>query len=60
MADYIAQNPSFLVNGFMKAGITGALDGHDPSEDSHNAIESEESDYEESDYDMEDSDMQLY
>ena len=29
MADYIGQNPSFLVNGFIKAGITGALDGLD-------------------------------
>ena len=25
-ADYISQNPSFLVNGFIKAGITGCID----------------------------------
>ena len=30
MADYIGENPSFLVNGFIKAGITGALDAQDP------------------------------
>ena len=29
MVDYIVQNPSFLVYGFIKAGITGALDGLD-------------------------------
>ena len=29
MPDYIGQNPSFLVNGFIKVGITGALDGLD-------------------------------
>ena len=27
MAAYVADNPQFLVNGFIKAGITGALDG---------------------------------
>ena len=27
---YIGHNPSFLVNGFIKAVITGALDGLDP------------------------------
>ena len=26
-ADYISQNPLFLVNGFIKAGITGCIDG---------------------------------
>ena len=30
MANYIGENPSFLVNGFIKAGITGALDAQDP------------------------------
>ena len=30
MADCIGQNPLFLVNGFIKAGIMGALDGQDP------------------------------
>ena len=27
MADYICENPQFIVNGFIKSGITGALDG---------------------------------
>ena len=27
MAEYIAENPSFLVNGFIASGITGAIDG---------------------------------
>ena len=30
MANYIGWNLSFLVNSFIKAGITGALDGLDP------------------------------
>ena len=28
MASYISDNPQFIVNGFMRAGITGALDAH--------------------------------
>ena len=28
MAEYFAENPQIIVNGFIKAGITGALDGH--------------------------------
>ena len=27
MASYISNNPSFIVNGFIRFGITGALDG---------------------------------
>ncbi len=27
MADYFAENPQIIVNGFVRAGITGALDG---------------------------------
>ncbi len=34
MHSYIAENPSFLVNGFLKSVITAALDG---SLDSHKA-----------------------
>lgn len=26
MSDYISQNPTFFVNGFIKSGITGAFD----------------------------------
>ena len=28
MAEYFAENPQIVVNGFVKAGIAGALDGH--------------------------------
>ena len=28
MASYISDNPQFIVNGFIRAGITGALDAH--------------------------------
>lgn len=27
MAEYIRRNPRFIVHGFLKSGITGALDG---------------------------------
>ena len=27
MAKYISDNPQFIVNGFIRSGITGALDG---------------------------------
>jgi hypothetical protein len=27
MAEYIARNPQFIVNSFIKSGITGALNG---------------------------------
>ena len=27
MADYISDNPQFIVNGFVRSGITGTLDG---------------------------------
>ena len=26
MAEYISDNPQFIVNGFLRSGITGALD----------------------------------
>ena len=29
MAKYFADNPQILVNGFIMAGITAALDGHE-------------------------------
>ena len=28
IAEYFADNPQIIVNGFVKAGIAGALDGH--------------------------------
>jgi len=33
MVDYIDQNPQFIVNGFIHAGITGALDGKSDESD---------------------------
>ena len=52
MAEYLADNPQFIVNGFRRAGILGALDGIDESdeqseghgsdEDSETEIESNE------------------
>ena len=34
MADYIGENPQFVINGFIRSGITGALDGTIEEEDS--------------------------
>ena len=34
MAEYLINNPQFIVNGFIKAGIAGALDCIDQDEDS--------------------------
>lgn len=36
MADYIADNPQFIVNGFLCAGIFNALDGEETCEESDN------------------------
>ena len=33
MADYFANNPDMIVNGFIKSGICGALDGLESDED---------------------------
>ena len=32
-AEYVSDNPSFLVNGFIKAGITGSIDGRGDDEE---------------------------
>ena len=49
MADYFTQNPQIIVNGFVRAGIAGALDGYvDKETDSE---EDRDSDSEESDFD---------
>ena len=34
MADYISGNPQMIVNGFIRSGITGALDGEEPDDTS--------------------------
>lgn len=49
MADYFAQNPQIIVNGFVRAGIAGALDGHVDKETA--SEEDRDSDSEESDCD---------
>ena len=42
MAEYFADNPQIIVNGVVKAGIAGALDGHaDEQEGKQNAREDE-------------------
>ena len=52
MAEYIASNPQFVVNGFRRAGIPGALDGFEDEEgdtdlDSDSDLLSEEYDSDE-------------
>ena len=51
MADYFASNPAIIVNGFIKAGITGAFDGElEEGEDENTEEESDtEDDFDESD-----------
>ena len=45
MATYISQNPQFIVNGFVKAGISRALDRVEESlEESDTAETSDDSD----------------
>ena len=54
MADYFTENPQIIVNGFVRAGITAALDGKDPEDD-------KERDYDydtESDFDATESDLE--
>ena len=33
MAEYFADNPQIIVNGFVKAGITAALDGQEDQQE---------------------------
>ena len=57
MSQYIADNPQFIVNGFMRAGISHALDGFDNDEEENGedsepedeAVSEEEYDYMEED-----------
>ena len=54
MADYIGQYRSFFVNGFIKAGINGALDSLDPEgKDATNEIDEDTSADDTSESDME-------
>ena len=38
MAEYIANNPDFIVKGFRRAGISGALDDIDSDDEDMNEI----------------------
>ncbi len=43
MAEYISDNPQFIINGFVRSGITGAIDGVEDETESDN--ESNNSDH---------------
>ena len=63
MAEYFAENPQIIVNGFVRAGITGALDGHWDEEnemesDEENALESDEEETESDEENKLDNDME--
>ena len=46
MAEYFADNPQIVVNGFMRTGIAGALDGHQDEQEGQESEENEtESDF---------------
>ena len=51
MVDFIQDNPQFIVNGFIKAGILGAIDG--VPEDEIQSVE-EHDDSDESDFEPDD------
>ena len=45
MADYISDNPQFIVNGFIRSGITDALDGTYNSSDDSDASENTDGEF---------------
>ncbi len=54
MGDYLANNPQFVVNGFRRAGISDALDGH--RVDDSNSADKDEDPLSEDDFSAEDND----
>ena len=46
MAEYLAENPQIIVNGFIKAGIATALDGHGNMQEEEQNDEEHETDSE--------------
>lgn len=54
MGKYIAENPQFIVNGFIRSGITGAL--HNCFND-ENGVPTDDSELEQSDIDLDDDDV---
>ena len=59
MAEYLSANPQFVVNGFIRSGITHALDHNDESNVAESGFtcdeDEEDSDYQEDSDDKEDS-----
>ena len=56
MADYVCENPQFIVNGFIKSGITGALDGtHTSDSEDRQETDSKQDTDDESEEESEDS-----
>ena len=49
MVEYIGENPQFIVNGFIRSGITAALDGDESDESIDESDESDNSDDDASD-----------
>ena len=47
MKDYISDTPRIIVAGFVRSGITGALDHYYGKNDDHNATDSSEVDTDE-------------
>ena len=45
MAEFIGENPQFVVNGFIKSGITGALDQIADNDEEDTSLEDDTSDY---------------
>ena len=61
MSEYLAENPQIIVNGFVKAGITAALDRKQTEDTEDDVDYNTESDFDEteSDSDEVDSDVQV-
>lgn len=57
MAAYFGENPQIIVNGFLKSGIAGALDGHIECTPEDESEDDSDSDAYESDADDDSSDM---
>ena len=45
MSEYFAVNPQIIVNGFMRAGITAALDGHKDQEEPYQLQDDSENEF---------------
>jgi len=45
MAEYFAENPQIIVNGFIRAGIAGALDGQRDEQEERDSEYETESDF---------------